>query len=387
MTVACPDCGTAEELPQSPHGLILCRSCGNVLERTAGRSLDAALAFAASTFILLAAANFLPLLSVSMAGAPRDSVLFSGTATLWRQGWVLLAIGIAACGIVLPLLRFALLTATLGAIRLGQRPAWLGPAFAWAVALELWAMPDVLLIGFAIGYTRVIAFLPTEIGAGGWCFIIAALLSMVAGAAPVLPATGAFLSCTVCGLALPLAQERARCPRCRTRLAARKPDALTRTAALAIAGYILYVPANLYPMTILLRLGDPQSHTILDGIDELIDARLWPLAIVVFTTSISIPLLKLVGLTWLLFSVRHAAPGSLVIRTKLHRFIDAIGRWSMIDVFTISIFAPLMQFGQLATVQAGAGAVAFLAVVVLTMFASRAFEPRLMWDAAAEAKG
>ncbi len=159
---------------------------------------------------------------------------------------------------------------------------------------------------------------------------------------------------------------------------------MMRMIALVTAGYLLYPVANIYPMSIAVQLGRPKPHTIFDGVLQLIGAGLWPLAAIIFTVSIGIPVLKLAGLTWFFISVKQGSRWGLVARTRLYRAIDGLGRWSNIDVFTIAIFLPLMQFGQLATVFAAKGAVAFLAVVVLTMFAARVFDPRLMWDAAAE---
>jgi paraquat-inducible protein A len=69
-------------------------------------------------------------------------------------------------------------------------------------------------------------------------------------------------------------------------------------------------------------------------------------------------------------------------RTVVYRVVEGIGRWSMIDVFMISILVALVHFGALVTVNPGPGAIAFAAVVILTMFAAKSFDPRLMWDAA-----
>jgi paraquat-inducible protein A len=59
-----------------------------------------------------------------------------------------------------------------------------------------------------------------------------------------------------------------------------------------------------------------------------------------------------------------------------------IGRWSMVDIFMESLLGALVQFGALVTIQPGVGAIAFCAVVLLTIFAAECFDPRLMWDAA-----
>jgi len=122
-------------------------------------------------------------------------------------------------------------------------------------------------------------------------------------------------------------------------------------------------------------------HRIVDGIMELFQAHLWPLGLLIFCTSIAIPLLKLGGLSWFLISVWHGSRYGLVLKTRLCRLIDEIGRWSCIDVFTIAVFLPLMQFQGMVSTDAANGATAFLLVVVITMLASHTFDPRLMWDA------
>ena len=122
---------------------------------------------------------------------------------------------------------------------------------------------------------------------------------------------------------------------------------------------------------------------ILSGVLELIHNDLWPLAVIVFTASIVLPLIKLFGLTWMLVATRVQSSRFLVSRTRLYRTIDTIGRWSNIDIFSVSVLVALLQFGALTAVHAGAGLVAFAAVVIITMLATMVFDPRLMWDAGA----
>jgi paraquat-inducible protein A len=194
---------------------------------------------------------------------------------------------------------------------------------------------------------------------------------------------GPAISCTICDLVLPAEAEGSPCPRCGQRLRARKIDSMIRTASLVIAGYLLYLPANIYPMSSNSQLGKLVQHRIIDGIRELFQAGLWPLGILIFCTSIAIPLLKLVGLSWFLVSARRRSSARLVLKTKLYRLIVGIGRWSNVDVFTVAVFVPLMQFGIIAQTRAGPGATAFVLVVVLTMIAARTFDPRLLWDCGA----
>jgi paraquat-inducible protein A len=153
---------------------------------------------------------------------------------------------------------------------------------------------------------------------------------------------------------------------------------------LVIAAFVLYFPANLLAMSIDTQLGERVTHRIVDGIRELFAAGLWPLGVLIFGTSIAIPLLKLAGLSWFMLSIWRRSRRALVLKTATHRVIDEIGRWSCIDVFTIAVFVPLLRFDGLLTAEAAPGAVAFILVVALTMWASQVFDPRLMWDAAGE---
>lgn len=397
MIIACPDCAAVQLLPAvAPGDSLRCWRCEATLERTAGRSADAALACASATFLLLIPANLMPVLRVSMLGTPRHSFLISGPWMMWQTGWLLLGVTVALQGIILPFFRFGLLTIALASLRRPQ--LWTGPVFAWAERLDAWAMPDVFLIGCAVGYNRVAPFLPINILLGGWCFIGAALLAMLTRAtldrrsiwrriaAPQISPKDATLGCVVCDLPLSREYEGQKCPRCHTRVWRRKPFAMLRAIPLVIAGYLLYPIANIYPMSIAYQFGTPKPHTIFTGVLQLIHANLWPLAGLIFVASIGIPLLKLAGMTWFFISVALRSPRRLVTKTKLYRVIDEVGRWSNIDVFTIAVFMPLMQYGNLVNVQAAKGAMAFLSVVVLTMIAAQLFDPRLLWDAADEAQ-
>jgi paraquat-inducible protein A len=396
LTIACSDCGTLQDLPPVQPGIAaVCPTCANWLERTSGRSVDAALACSLATFVFLIPANLLPLMTVSVLGMTRESRLFSGVISLWDGQWVIVAALVAAFVVVLPFVRFGLLTAVLTCIRLDRSYSWLGAGFRWSLRLDQWAMPDVFLIGFAIGYSRVAANLTVTVQPGGLCLIAAAFLCMLSRAAldrrtvwraispernapaPDTPA----ISCEVCELVLPASAADSRCPRCRLPLAPRKPDAMIRPTALLIAGLALYFPANLYPMSTAMQAGRLVPHRIIDGVRELYQAGLWPLGIIIFCTSIAIPLIKILGLGGLLWSVQRRSSRRLVLKTRFYRFIDEIGRWSNVDVFTIAVFMPLMQFGALASAYAAWGATAFMLVVTLTMAASQTFDPRLLWDA------
>ena len=190
-----------------------------------------------------------------------------------------------------------------------------------------------------------------------------------------------FVACRTCDLihapvSLPKA-HRAVCSRCGGDLSKYKENSLNRTMALSIAALILYVPANLYPILTMEFFGASQSDTIWTGVVALAQAGMWPIAILVFLASIAIPLIKILGLLFLVATIKWNL--WLQRRTKIFRFIDAIGRWSMLDVFLLSILVAVVKLGQLATVEPGLGSLAFAAVVVLTIFAANCFDPKLIW--------
>ena len=170
------------------------------------------------------------------------------------------------------------------------------------------------------------------------------------------------------------------CPRCGSVLHQRKPHSLSRTWALVIAAFIFYIPANLLPITKVISLGHAQSDTIISGVIYFIQTGMWPIALVIFIASIFVPLAKLLILTFLLISVDRRWQWRPRDRTRLYRITEAIGRWSMTDIYVVTILVALVKLGGLASIEAEPGAIFFAAVVVSTMFAAMSFDPRLIWD-------
>lgn len=190
------------------------------------------------------------------------------------------------------------------------------------------------------------------------------------------------LLCETCGLLnrRPRAAGTPLCARCGTGLHARKPDAVVRTWALLVAAYVLYIPANVLPVLTTQSLGEETSDTILGGAIRLWAQGAWPLSVVIVVASFVVPLAKLFALTWLLMPARRLFAGDAHRGTRLYRVVDFIGRWSMVDIYVGGLLVGLVQFYPFATVGVGPAAAAFGAVVVLTMLASRSFDPRLLWD-------
>lgn len=202
--------------------------------------------------------------------------------------------------------------------------------------------------------------------------------------------TRGLLSCHVCRL---LCQNpagpsnRLFCPRCGAHLHSRIPNSTGRCWALVIAATILYLPANLLPITSTTSLGKVQFDTILSGVIYFVRTGSWPIALVIFIASILVPLFKLLVLSFLLVSVKLRMRWRPRDRTRLYRMVELVGRWSMLDIYVITVVVALVKLGALATIEAEVGAVYFAAVVVLTLLAAESFDPRLIWDALEEEHG
>lgn len=385
-----------------------CLRCNGVLRRTRHDSLTRALALNIAGLGLLAISCLAHLMRVGTFGMYHSATIFSGPRGLNRHGVWELALVVIFMTVLAPLLRLLLITYVLAGLRLPRPPVHLRLAFRWAERIRPWAMIEVYLLAVFVAYSEIPNLVQIEIGVAVYALITLMLVIVASDAVldrqevweemercgipalrvdheavAVLGPVGGAVACDSCGLvSLPAHGERAYCPRCGARLEARKPDSVARTWALVIAAAILYVPANVFPVLTFIQFGSGAPSTIIGGARELLNAGLWPLALLVFLASITVPCLKLVGLTFMLVTTQIGSTRQLRERTVLYRIVNTIGRWSMIDIFMESILIALVQFGAVVTIDPGYGAIAFAAVVIITMFGAEMFDPRLMWDAA-----
>lgn len=188
------------------------------------------------------------------------------------------------------------------------------------------------------------------------------------------------LACHQCGKLWQGASPHDQCAHCLAPLHTRKPDSLNRSWALLIAACLLYIPANLMPVMITSTLLETHEDTIISGVIFFWVSGEWGLAAIVFIASFLVPLLKLVTLFFLLITAQKRSTWRLQQRARLYRMVEFIGRWSMLDVFVVSLLVGLVQMEGFAQITAGVGIMAFGAVVVLTMLASLSYDPRLTWD-------
>jgi paraquat-inducible protein A len=408
----CHGCGLFQDVPTLEPGMSArCGRCNTTLRRAGRHSLDHSIALTITALVLLLTMCAATLMSVSTAGITQHADLFSGPEELIRRGMTALAVVVVFVTVVAPFAKLAGMLYVLIRLHEPRPPRHLRRVFVLVERLGPWSMVEVFVLGVFVAYVKLGDLVTIRLDTGVFALLALTFVLVWADsaldreavwealdaadrdsarfdsapgardlAAPVRIADA--IGCEACGLINGAQASNGRCRRCDTPLHARKPDSLARTWALVIAAAVLYVPANTYPVLTVVQLGAGAPSTILGGVEELFASGMYPLAALVFFASIAVPMLKLIGLSIMLVAVQTGRAGWLRDRTRLYHIVRWIGRWSMIDIFMEALLGALVRFGSVVTIEPGIGAVAFCAVVILTIFAAEAFDPRLMWDAA-----
>lgn len=186
-------------------------------------------------------------------------------------------------------------------------------------------------------------------------------------------------TCRTCHLIFDKSEHQTRCPRCGDILKHRHFNRHHYPLIFLLTAFFFYFPANLFPIMVVEGIRGTTASTIIGGIIIFFKKKMYFIGAVIFLASVLIPLLKMIGLSYLLLN-RDYSTISNRRKTKLYHFIEFIGKWSMIDIFVICIFAGLVDMGAMMRIQSGQGANAFLLVVLFTMLAVKFFDPRIMWD-------
>ncbi len=395
----CLACGMFQQVPPiGPKQAAYCLRCDTPLRRGRSNPLTHSLAFAVAAALMLLLAVSLPFLGLRTLGRFYPSTMLTGPMQLSRHGLPELGLLVVLCAMVMPAIKLGLMTYVLVGLRTANPPRSLPRAFAWLDSVRPWAMVEVFMLGVFVAFSRLEAIATVTIGPALYAIGACMLLTAAADASLDHEAvweeidrrglSGAPLddgphriSCTSCHR-VHHARSGQRCTRCNTTLRLRTPRSLATTWSLVLASLVFYLPANLLPVMTVVRYGRSQPDTIMSTVKQLGEAGMWPLAGLVFFASIMVPGAKLVALILMMVTTHRGSGWALHGRTRLHRIVEAIGRWSMLDVFLLSTLVALVQIGLLTTIRPESGDIYFASVVVLTMIAARSFDSRLMWDAA-----
>ena len=364
--VGCPVCGLVQTVGALPAGSTAsCARCDSVLLRGGAGSGQTAFCLALGALLLFVPAYLWPVLEITTFGRVHSYTVPSGAQALWQSSMWPLAVPVALASVVLPAALILVLLALSGARQLGVGAAALRPWRRLCDFLRAWAIVDVYLLAI---------------------FITVVKLAQLTDAAPALGAALLFAMVVCLTLALRSLDAEGADPAPASDVGPGgstppTPGSAARTFALALGALILFVPANVFPTLTVTAHGSTQTATVFGGVVDLWQAGMWPLAIIVVCASLLIPFLKIVGLMFL--TLTEGRPADRHARTRLYMVIAQIGRWSMLDVYVISLIVAVLHFGLLANARAEIGALAFVSVVIVTLMAARSFDPRLIWRAAA----
>lgn len=380
-----------------------CPRCGYVLARRHLHPVQRSIALAAGALITLLIAVAFPFISVD-AGAVKNQIELSQTAsTLLQSHQPVVAFIVACTAIVLPGLYLTGVIAMQANVLRTVPKAYSNVIARLFSQLHPWMMADVFIVAALVSLVKLTGMADVQLGASFWAYCVFALLLLMTtrsvdidwlwyrlAGEPETPddircginaAEQQVTGCPTCGLINHLStHHQSRCIRCDTVLHARRPHSLQFTWALLLTAIILYIPANVYPMMITTTLGQSHTATIIGGMMELWQHDSQPIAVVIFVASVLVPIFKMLILILLAWLVQH--PGALnpLQKTRLYHLAEFVGRWSMVDVFVVAIMVALIQSGNLMSVLPGPAALAFCVVVITTMLAAMAFDPRLLWD-------
>lgn len=365
-----------------------CSRCNTRLQRGETVRSQGEIAIAIAALMLFFPSQYFPLVEINLLGENFTSNIFSCSFSLFKGGFYFVGLLVFFCTTLTPFcFVFAVLLAQWGLkkgnFRLIKFSTWMLKVF------RDWVMLDVFVVALAITSFKVTDYADFYIRSGIFYFIgYQFFLILLAIKIDVHRYWRIWQPhqdyqrkdkyyCYECHLSQPKAK---RCIRCHSRLHRRKPFSIQHTSAYLIAALVCFFPANLLPMTIILSNGKQLTDTIFSGVITLCNIGSYGIAVVIFSASIVVPFIKIIGLSFILLKIRYYPNKYKLFSMKVYRFIKFIGKWSMMDVFVVALMMTLLDRGQILDFVPGLGATAFALVVFLTMLATESLDTRLIWD-------
>lgn len=371
-----------------PQHSAYCARCHTRLQKGETIHSQGEMAVAIAALILFFPAQYFPLVEINLLGENFTSNIFACSFSLFKEGFIFPAILTFFCTTFAPFcFVLAVLFAQWGLL---NRKFLFIKCSTWILKVfRNWVMLDVFVVALAITSFKVTDYADFYIKTGIFYFIgFQFFLILLVIKVDVhrywriwQPRQDYHKKdqyyCYECHLSQPAGTH---CVRCHSKLHKRKPFSLQHTSALLLSALVCFLPANLLPMTIILSNGKRLTDTIFSGVITLCNIGSYGIAAVIFTASILVPFIKIIGLSFILLKIRYYPNKYKLFSMKVYRFIKFIGKWSMMDVFVVALMMTLLDRGQILDFVPGSGATAFALVVFLTMLATESLDTRLIWD-------
>ncbi len=399
FTLACPHCDQLIRVsPLRAAQQAHCPTCHCVVDKGPQQNNDTIVALSIAAIVFLLSALFYPFISFSNQGLNQTISLLDAAKILIQFDSLLLGILLDLTIIALPFFLLSLY------IPLHMGLLSIMPKHWGIILLKLirhlrpWVMCEIFLIGVLISMIKIMAMADVAFGLSFWSFLAfvicylyvsskvneAALWQQVPGTIHPLPVESSInrakdANLRLCNTCFLLTDQR-QCPRCNSKVRVRTKNNIENVVALSVCSLILYIPANVLPIMHTWVFNQNEPSTILAGVATLWQIGSYPIAIIIFIASIIIPIAKLMVLFWLCYIAKNTKFYNQHQANRLYLITEFIGRWSMIDVFVVTILVALVQLGALMSITPGVGAIFFAGMVITSMLAAIIFDPRLVWD-------
>ena len=394
-TLACNVCGLVQQRPALEPGQVsTCCRCGNPLEERADKNILYAVAFSIASLALLIPANLLPILNFNYQGQWKENWIITGTTLLYVQGSPLTALVVFFTTIIAPLALHLLVLIACGSILFPSLHPVSRKIWGFLFEFKEWGMLDIFLIALGVASIKLLGMGEVSPLPGLYCIFAFVIVSAI-GLSFLEPRTVFHflreklktppaslekqgITCHHCGTVLHTEDiTNAKCPVCHSEIDSPHANGMKAAWLYLHSATLLYLPANLFPVMHIAIQSDIGDYTVFGGIEYLWHHGDYVPAVIVFIASMIVPIVKILIL-YLLF-LTYQSTHHRLLKTKIYLWVKAIGRWSMVDIFVLSSLVALGQLGVVATVDPMIGAIPFCGMVVFTMFAANAFDPKKIW--------
>lgn len=368
LTIVCNQCHTSVSIPTLAHRQrAACPKCGHTLITFNNNATEKLIAYAFSALVFLLLSLPFNFLTFRTSGQKHSIDLPSGITVLIENDYLSLAIITGLATIMLPgLVLVGLVWLSIAQLQ-QRRSFYLHRLFSVVKGLLPWSMAEIFLIGTLVSLIKINELADVTIGLSFYAFIGFSAFT-----------TLAIMQFDPTRYAMWLKQGTPPSPKPLS--ASQASASIQRTWALLITSCVLYIPANFLPIMYTELFGQETPNTIIGGVLSLWESGSYPVALIILFASVVVPVAKILILGWLNYSVQRQLTGSQKMRTRYYRLTEAIGRWSMIDVFVVAVLVSLIQMGNTLSIYPGQAALAFCAVVFITMIAAMTFDSRLIWQ-------
>lgn len=368
LTIVCDQCHTSVSIPTLAHRQrAACPKCGHTLITFKNNATEKLIAYAFSALVFLLLSLPFNFLTFRASGQKHSIDLPSGITVLIENDYLSLGIITGLATVMLPgLVLVGLVWLSIAQLQ-QRRSFYLHRLFSVVKGLLPWSMAEIFLIGTLVSLIKINELADVTIGLSFYAFIGFSAFT-----------TLAIMQFDPTRYAMWLKQGTPPLPKPLS--ASQASASIQRTWALLLTSCVLYIPANFLPIMYTELFGQETPNTIIGGVLSLWESGSYPVALIILFASVVVPVAKILILGWLNYSVQRQRTGSQKLRTRYYRLTEAIGRWSMIDVFVVAVLVSLIQMGNTLSIYPGQAALAFCAVVFITMIAAMTFDSRLIWQ-------